>query len=294
MITRRRYLTSKNLKIRNLKGIIFEILCLFATLFGIVALIILLEEILRAGLPFLNLHFLSSFPSRIPEEAGIKSAILGTIWVISLTGLFTFPLGVGAAIYLEEYAPRNWLTQLLKLNLANLAGVPSIVYGILGLALFVRTLAFERSLISGALTLTLLVLPVVIIASQEAIRTVPSFIKEASYALGATRWQTVYKAVIPSALPGILTGTILALSRAIGETAPLIMIGALTFVAFSPQSVFDPFTVLPIQIFNWTSRPQAEFRNLAAAAIIVLLLVLVVLNAVAVLLRNRYQKRANW
>jgi len=294
VITRRRYLTSKNLKIRNLKGIIFEILCLFATLFGIVALIILLEEILRAGLPFLNLHFLSSFPSRIPEEAGIKSAILGTIWVISLTGLFTFPLGVGAAIYLEEYAPRNWLTQLLKLNLANLAGVPSIVYGILGLALFVRTLAFERSLISGALTLTLLVLPVVIIASQEAIRTVPSFIKEASYALGATRWQTVYKAVIPSALPGILTGTILALSRAIGETAPLIMIGALTFVAFSPQSVFDPFTVLPIQIFNWTSRPQAEFRSLAAAAIIVLLFVLVVLNAVAVLLRNRYQKRANW
>ena len=294
MITRRRYLTSKNLKIRNLKGIIFEILCLLATLFGIVALIILLEEILRAGLPFLNLHFLSSFPSRIPEEAGIKSAVLGTIWVISLTALFTFPLGVGAAIYLEEYAPRNWLTQLLKLNLANLAGVPSIVYGILGLALFVRTLAFERSLISGALTLTLLVLPVVIIASQEAIRTVPSFIKEASYALGATRWQTVYKAVIPSALPGILTGTILALSRAIGETAPLIMIGALTFVAFSPQSVFDPFTVLPIQIFNWTSRPQAEFRSLAAAAIIVLLLVLVVLNAVAVLLRNRYQKRANW
>jgi len=294
VITRRRYLTSKNLKIRNLKGIIFEILCLLATLFGIVALIILLEEILRAGLPFLNLHFLTSFPSRIPEEAGIKSAVLGTIWVISLTALFTFPLGVGAAIYLEEYAPRNWLTQLLKLNLANLAGVPSIVYGILGLALFVRTLAFERSLISGALTLTLLVLPVVIIASQEAIRTVPSFIKEASYALGATRWQTVYKAVIPSALPGILTGTILALSRAIGETAPLIMIGALTFVAFSPQSVFDPFTVLPIQIFNWTSRPQAEFRSLAAAAIIVLLLVLVVLNAVAVLLRNRYQKRANW
>ena len=287
-------MTSKNLKIRNLKGIIFEILCLLATLFGIVALIILLEEILRAGLPFLNLHFLTSFPSRIPEEAGIKSAVLGTIWVISLTALFTFPLGVGAAIYLEEYAPRNWLTQLLKLNLANLAGVPSIVYGILGLALFVRTLAFERSLISGALTLTLLVLPVVIIASQEAIRTVPSFIKEASYALGATRWQTVYKAVIPSALPGILTGTILALSRAIGETAPLIMIGALTFVAFSPQSVFDPFTVLPIQIFNWTSRPQAEFRSLAAAAIIVLLLVLVVLNAVAVLLRNRYQKRANW
>jgi len=287
-------LTSKNLKIRNLKGIIFEILCLLATLFGIVALIILLEEILRAGLPFLNLHFLTSFPSRIPEEAGIKSAVLGTIWVISLTALFTFPLGVGAAIYLEEYAPRNWLTQLLKLNLANLAGVPSIVYGILGLALFVRTLAFERSLISGALTLTLLVLPVVIIASQEAIRTVPSFIKEASYALGATRWQTVYKAVIPSALPGILTGTILALSRAIGETAPLIMIGALAFVAFSPQSVFDPFTVLPIQIFNWTSRPQAEFRSLAAAAIIVLLFVLVVLNAVAVLLRNRYQKRANW
>lgn len=263
-------------------------------IFGIIALLFLLGDIIRKGLPLLNLKFLVSFPSRSPQEAGIKSAFFGTIWVIGLTALFAFPLGVGAAIYLEEYAPKNWLTRLLQLNLANLAGVPSIIYGILGLALFVRALRFDRSILSGALTLTLLILPIVIIASQEAIRSVPAFIREASYALGATRGQTVFKAVLPSALSGILTGTILAISRAIGETAPLIMIGALTFVAFTPKGIFDPFTVLPIQIFNWTSRPQAEFRELAAAAIIVLLIVLLALNALAIFLRSRYQKRAQW
>jgi len=242
----------------------------------------------------LSLRFLTSFPSRLPQEAGIKSALVGTIWVIGLTVLFAFPLGLGAAIYLEEYAPQNWLTRLLQLNLANLAGVPSIVYGILGLALFVRALAFERSILSGALTLALLILPIIIITSQEAIRNVPPFIREASYALGATRWQTVFKTVLPSALPGILTGTILALSRAIGETAPLIMIGALAFVAFTPRGIYDSFTVLPIQIFNWTSRPQEEFRHLAAAAIIVLLIVLLALNALAIFLRFRYQKKISW
>lgn len=287
-------MTSRNLRIRYIKGVVFEIACLLATLFGILALLLLLGDIFRRGFPLLDWQFLTHFPSRRPEEAGIMSAILGTVWVIGLTALFTFPVGVGAAIYLEEYAPRNWFTRLLQLNLANLAGVPSIVYGILGLAVFVRALAFERSILSGALTLALLVLPIVIIASQEAIRIVPTFIREASYALGATKWQTIFKAVLPSALPGILTGTILALSRAIGETAPLIMIGALSFVAFAPQSVFDPFTVLPIQIFNWVSRPQNEFRELAAAAIIVLLVILLGLNALAIFLRSRYQKRAQW
>ncbi|MFQ5574225.1 MAG: phosphate ABC transporter permease PstA [Terriglobia bacterium] len=287
-------MTTANTKVRNLKGAIFEIVCLTATLFGVLALIVLLEEILRQGFGSLDIGFLSSFPSRIPEDAGVKSAILGTGWVIGLTALFSFPLGVSAAIYLEEYAPKNRLTWFLNLNIANLAGVPSIIYGILGLALFVRTLGLDRSILSGALTLTLLILPIVIIVSREALRSVPSFVREASYALGATKWQTISQAVFPSALPGILTGTILALSRAIGETAPVIMIGALTFIAFSPESVFDPFTTLPIQIFNWTSRPQEEFRALAAGAIIVLLMTLLGLNALALFLRSRYQKKAQW
>lgn len=280
--------------VRRAKAAVFKALCLLVTLVGLVVLLVLIASTLRKGLGLLDFQFLTSFPSRSPEAAGILSALAGTLWVISLTALFSFPLGVGAAIYLKEYAPRNRLTSLIRLNIANLAGVPSIVYGILGLALFVRALSLERSVISGALTLTLLVLPLIIITAQEALRAVPSSLREASYALGATKWQTVYRAVLRPALPGILTGTILAVSRAIGETAPLIMIGALTFVAFTPESVLDPFTALPIQIFNWASRPQTEFRSLAAAAIIVLLVVLLMLNAGAVFLRNRYEKRSRW
>jgi phosphate transport system permease protein len=211
--------------------------------------------------------------------------------MMGLTALFSFPTGVGAAIYLEEYAPKNWFTRILQTNIANLAGVPSIVYGILGLAIFVRYFALGRSVIAGALTLALLILPVIIIASQEAVKAVPTSLREASYGVGATKWQTIRHHVLPVALPGILTGTILSLSRAIGETAPLIMIGALTFIAFPPRSPMDPFTVLPIQIFNWTAKPQAEFHELAAAAIIVLLVLLLVMNATAIFLRNRYQKR---
>jgi phosphate transport system permease protein len=229
-------------------------------------------------------------PSRIPARAGIKAALVGSLWMLALTALIAFPLSVGAAIYLEEYARRNWISRIIQTNIANLAGVPSIVYGILGLALFVRALSLGRSLLSGALTLSLLILPVIILASQEAIRAVPDSIRQAAYGLGATRWQAVRLQVLPMALPGILTGTILALSRAVGETAPLVMIGALSFVAFTPKGPLDQFTVLPLQIFNWVSRPQEEFRQLAAGAIIVLLVMLLLMNAGAILLRNRYQR----
>lgn len=279
---------------RKLKATIFKMLCFSVTFVGIAVLIALIASTLDKGLGVLRYEFLANFPSRLPQEAGIKSALAGTLWVITLTAALSFPLGVGAAIYLEEYAPRNRLTQLTKLNIANLAGVPSIVYGILGLALFVRALSLERSVLAGALTLTLLVLPLVIITAQEALRAVPSSLREASYALGATKWQTVYRAVLRPAFPGILTGTILALSRAMGETAPLIMIGALSFVAFTPQGPLDSFTALPIQIFNWASRPQAEFRELAAAAIIVLIVVLMLLNGLAIILRSRYEKKGQW
>jgi phosphate transport system permease protein len=272
-------------------GSAFKWLCFSAVCFGMVSLAILMVDVAVEGLPVLSLDFLKSYPSRIPARAGIRSAILGTLWMMALVAALSFPLGVGAAIYLEEYAPQNWFTRLLQTNIANLAGVPSIVYGILGLTVFVRFFALERSVLSGAMTLSLLILPVVIIASQEAIRAVPNTLREASYGLGATRWQTIRHHVLPVAMPGILTGTILALSRAIGETAPLIMIGALTFIAFDPRSPMDPFTVLPIQIFNWTARPQADFHTLAAGAIVVLLVVLLLMNATAIVLRNRYRKQ---
>ncbi len=276
---------------RRWAGLVFRALCVASIAFSMAVLFILLFDVARDGLRWLSWDFLSRYPSRIPARAGIRSAILGSLWMMVLTAGFSFPLGVGAAIYLEEYAPRNGLTRLIHTNISNLAGVPSIVYGILSLAIFVRFLGFGRSVLAGAATLALLVLPVVIISAQEALKSVPSSLREASYGVGATRWQTIRHQVLPVALPGILTGTILSLSRAIGETAPLIMIGALTFIAFSPTSPMDPFTVLPIQIFNWTSKPQADFHELAAAAILVLLAVLMLMNAGAVILRNRFQKR---
>lgn len=274
---------------RRIRGAIFAWLCGLATLVGVLALAVLLADVLIDGLPRLDVAFLTSFASRLPERAGVKAALVGSVWVITLTALIAFPVSVAAAIYLEEYARRNWVSKAIQTNIANLAGVPSIVYGILGLALFVRTLQLGRSILSGALTLALLIMPVLIMASQEAIRAVPSTIREAAYGLGATRWQVVSRQVLPMALPGILTGTILALSRAVGETAPLIMVGAVGFIAFTPQGVMDQFTVLPLQIYSWISRPQDEFRELAAAGIIVLLALLLTLNAVAILLRNRAQ-----
>ena len=276
---------------RRVLGAAFAVLCGAATLVGVAALAVLLVDLALDGLPRLNGAFLTSFASRFPERAGVKAALAGSVWILGLTAVISFPISVAAAIYLEEYARKNWVTRLIQLNIANLAGVPSIVYGILGLAVFVRTLGLGRSVISGALTLSLLILPVIIIASQEAIRAVPSSIREAAYGLGATRWQVVSSQVLPMALPGILTGTILALSRAVGETAPLIMVGAVGFIAFTPKGVGDPFTVLPLQIYNWISRPQAEFHEIAAAGILVLLVLLLTMNAAAILLRNRYQAR---
>ena len=276
---------------RRLQGVAFAWICGAATLVGVVALAVLLVDVLIDGLPRLNRDFLTSFASRFPERAGVRAALAGSIWLLGLTAALSFPVSVAAAVYLEEYATKGWFTKAIQTNIANLAGVPSIVYGILGLALFVRALGFDRSILSGALTLSLLVMPVIIMASQEAIRAVPSTIREAAYGLGATRWQVVSYQVLPMAFPGILTGTILALSRAIGETAPLILVGAVGFVAFTPQSVMDQFTVLPLQIYSWISRPQDEFRDLAAAGIIVLLLLLLTMNAVAIFLRNRALSR---
>jgi phosphate transport system permease protein len=276
---------------RRRKGAAFAVLCGAATLVGVVSLAILLVDVLVDGLPRLDGAFLTSFASRFPERAGVKAAFAGSVWILALTALFAFPVSVAAAIYLEEYAPKGWVKRAIQTNIANLAGVPSIVYGILGLAFFVRTLGFGRSVLSGALTLSLLVMPIIIIASQEAIRAVPSTIREAAYGLGATRWQAVSQQVLPMALPGILTGTILALSRAVGETAPLIMVGAVGFLAFTPQGLMDQFTVLPLQIYNWVSRPQDEFRQLAAAGILTLLALLLTMNAIAIVLRNRYQSR---
>jgi phosphate transport system permease protein len=284
--------TDRNLRKRRRKGQMSHALFLAATLVGIVALSLLLGDVARKGIGWLDWQFLASLPSRFPERSGISSALWGSIWLIGLTALFSLPIGVGTAIYLEEYARRGWLTRAIQTNISNLAGVPSIVYGILGLAAFVRAMSLGRSVMAGALTMTLLILPIVIVASQEAIRAVPRPLRDASFALGATRWQTVRRIVLPAAAPGILTGIILALARALGEAAPLIMVGALMFVPFVPTSPLDQFSVLPIQIFNWTARPQPEFRLIAAAAIIVLLVVLLTMNAAAVLLRNKYQKRA--
>jgi len=262
-----------------------------ALLLTISVLLAILGKLFADGLTRINWQFLTSFPSRRPEEAGIFSAWVGTLYVMFLTAAIALPLGIGAAIYLEEFASRNWFTRLVELNINNLAGIPAIIYGLLGLQVFVRWFRMGESVLAGACTLAIMSLPVIIVASREALRAVPVSIREAALALGATRWQTVRDHVLPLAIPGILTGTILALSRAIGEAAPLVTIGALTFVAFLPKSPLDPFTVLPIQAYNWVSRPQPEFHRNAAAALIVLLALLLLMNSIAIYLRNRYQQR---
>ena len=283
---------NQRLPFRKMLSSVFYVLFLGSVAFGVLGLLVLLAQVLWQGLPWLNWNFVSSYPSRHPEEAGILSALMGSVWLIGLTALFCIPVGVGAAIYLEEYAPKNWVTRVIEVNIANLAGVPSIVYGLLGLTLFVSWLALGRSVLAGALTMSLLVLPIIILASREAIRAVPDAHRQAAYALGATKFQVVKGVVLPSAFPGILTGTILAMSRAIGEAAPMIAISALVFLTFVPGDPLDSFTVLPIQIFNWVSRPQHEFRGLAAAGIIVLLIILLSMNSVAIFLRNRSQQRS--
>ena len=269
----------------------FQVIALLVLLLALAALGALIYSVLHDGLSRLSWDFVTSYPSRRASQAGIWPALAGSIWLIALTALIALPIGVGAAIYLEEYGSRSRLARLIEINITNLAAVPSIIYGLLGLGLFVRALGFERSVLAGASTLALLVLPVVILSTREALRTVPMTLREGSYALGATKWQTIFYQVLPVALPGILTGLILALSRAIGETAPLITIGALTYVPFVPDSVWSPFTVLPIQIFNWVSRPQVDFAQNAAAGIIVLLALLLTMNATAIWLRDRFQKR---
>lgn len=282
---------TKELAKRKFKNKFNRYVFFISTVFGILMLAVLIIQILYRGWDWVDWQFLTSYPSRFPERAGIKSALFGSIWLVVLTAPVAFIIGVGTAIYLEEYAREGWFSRLIKINISNLAGVPSIIYGILGLALFVRGIHLGRSVLAGSFTMALLVLPIIVVAAQEAIQAVPKSIQHAALALGATRWQTIRTVTLPTALPGILTGTILAVSRAIGETAPLIMIGALSFVAFVPKGPMDGFTALPIQIFNWTSRPQESFQNVAAAGIIVLLVVLLAMNALAILLRNKYQKR---
>ena len=270
---------------------VFQVVALVVLVAALGGLALLVADVWRDGAHRIDWTFLTSYPSRRAERAGISHAVIGSLYVIVLTALLALPLGVAAAVYLEEYGGRSRLARLIELNIANLAAVPSIIYGLLGLGLFVRTLGLGRSVLAGAATLALLALPVVILSTREALRTVPSSIREGSYALGATKWQTIWHQVLPMALPGIMTGLILAMSRAIGETAPLITIGALTYVPFAPDSLWSPFTVLPIQIFNWVSRPQAAFKSNAAAGILVLLALPLTMNAVAVVLRDRAQRK---
>jgi len=259
-----------------------------ATSVGLIALGALLYTVISQGAGQIDMPFIRNFASRIPERAGIWPPLLGTIYLMILVTMVSFPIGVGAAIYLEEFAPRNRFTSAIETNIANLAAVPSIIYGLLGLAVFYRSMGLGRSLITGALTLSLLVLPIVIIAAREALRAVPQSVRLGALALGATQWEAVYKQVLPAAIPGIMTGAILGLSRAIGETAPLLVAGAAAFVAFTPDNLLDAYSALPIQIYDWVRRPQADFQALAAGAILVLLAVLLTMNAIAIVVRNRY------
>jgi phosphate transport system permease protein len=277
----------------RLKDSAFRLLIILCTVAGVAMLALLLYDVAADGFGKLSFDFLTSFPSAFPDKAGIESPLMGTLWLMVVCAGFIVPVGVATAIYLEEYADRErWWNRFIEVNIQNLAAVPSIVYGILGLAFLVRgPLELGRVVLAGGLTLGLLVLPVVIIASREAIRAVPPSIREGSLALGATQWQTIRKQVLPAAVPGIATGVILALSRAIGETAPLILVGAASFVAFNPESLDSAYTALPLQIFEWISRPQDEFKLLAAAGILVLLALLLTMNGVAIWLRNRFEQQ---
>jgi phosphate transport system permease protein len=277
--------------VRKHADLIFKLVSLSTLVIALAALAVLVFDIVSDGAPRLSFQFLNNIASRNAEEAGVYHALMGSIWVILLTGALALPVGVAAAIYLEEYGTRSRLARFIELNISNLAAVPSIIYGLLGLGLFVRLMGMGQSVLAGAATLALLALPVVILSTREALRTVPSSIREGSYALGATKWQTIWNQVLPMSLPGVLTGLILALSRAVGETAPLIAIGALTYIPFAPDSIWSKFTVLPIQVFNWVSRPQPEFKANAAAGILVLMVLLVSMNAIAIIVRDRHQRR---
>lgn len=282
------------LAVRGRNGRAFLLLCYAATALGILSLLVLLADTAIKGVPQLSWEFLTSYPSRFAAKSGVLSAAVGTLYLALIVIAVAFPLGIATAIYLEEYARPGLLNRIVQTNIGNLAGVPSIIYGMLGLAVFVRAMSLERSLLAGGLTISILVLPIVVINAQEALRAVPSSLRHASLALGATRWETVWHHVLPSALPGILTGTILALSRAIGEAAPIILISSIAFIAFLPDGLLDSFTILPIQIYIWVSKPQEAFHDIAASAIIVLLALLLTLNAIAIFVRDRSRRSAQW
>lgn len=289
------------------RDMLFALLGLLATFVGMLTLAALLADLAMDGLARLKPHFFTSFPSRFPGQAGILSSWVGTILVMFVTALTAVPMGVAAGVYLEEYSPKNWFTALIEINIANLSGVPSIVYGLMALGLFVYQFRFGQSVLSAGLTLALLILPIVIVSTRESLRAVPGTMREAAYALGATKWQTTSDHVLPYSMGGILTGVIIGLSRAIGETAPLITIGALTFIAFLPDSpikgefpfisfewLWSPYSVMPIQMFNWVSRPQAEFHLNAAATGLVLMVMTLGMNAIAIYFRYRFRKRIKW
>jgi phosphate transport system permease protein len=291
---------------KTLDGI-FAVVGLLSTFVGMITLTALIVDLAVGGFGRLTWQFFTSFPSRFPGQAGILSAWVGTTLVMLVTAVTAVPIGIAAGVYLEEYAPQNWLTALIEINIANLAGVPSIIYGLMALGLFVYQFHLGHSILTAGLTLALLILPVVIVATREAVRAVPGSMREAAYALGATKWQIVKDHVLPYSTGGILTGVIIALSRAIGETAPLITIGALTFIAFLPDPpikaefpyisfewIFSPFTVMPIQMFNWVSRPQREFHLNAAAAGLVLMVMTLAMNGLAIYIRYRFRKRIKW
>ncbi len=280
-----------NIRKNRLKDQAFKIWGIACTLLGLVLLAVFIGNIFIDGVMRIDWEFVMNLPSRHAEQSGIYTALLGSIWVLLITTIIALPVGIAAAIYLEEYSKKNKLSTILEVNISNLAGVPSIIYGLLGLEVFVRILEMGASVLAGSFTLALLILPIVIVSTREAIKAVPKSIRDASFAMGASKWQTVYHQLLPASFGGILTGIILALSRAVGETAPLIVIGALAYVPFAPSSPMDQFSVLPIQIFNWITRPQHGFVENAAAAIIILLLITFVMNGIAVYFRNRWQKK---
>jgi len=277
--------------INQLKDKTFLAVGILSTLIGLILLAIFIGDILIEGLPRIGWKFITSLPSRVPEKAGIYTAMMGSVWILLLTTMIAFPIGVGAGIYLEEYGKKSRLAKLLEINISNLAGVPSIIYGLLGLEIFARIMNLGSSILAGSMTLALLILPIIIVATRESIKAVPQSLRDASYAMGASKWQTIFHQVLPASFGGILTGIILALSRAVGEAAPLIVVGALAYVPFAPKSPMDEFSILPIQIFNWISRPQHGFIVNAAAAIIILLIITFAMNGIAIYLRNRWQKR---
>lgn len=288
-----KFSSKKNRQYRSIRDKIFYGLFVFCTLIGVLGLAILLIDVFLDGYRWVNIDFITNYASRFPEQSGILSPLMGTLWVVGLTALMVIPIGLGTAIYLEEFAEDNFITRMINLNISNLAGVPSVIYGLLGLAIFVQLmLDGQRAIIAGSLTMTLLVLPIVIIASQEAIRAVPSGYRDAAFSMGATRWQVVKSIVIPQAIPSVMSGIILALSRAVGESAPILVISALIFLTYIPTNPMDRFTVLPLQIFTWASQPQHEFRSIASAGIIVLLIVLLSMNSIAIYIRSRTQSRS--